>query len=164
MTKIALIDSNKAVDDILMADDLERYANEHPEQFKLWHALSDAPEGWKYDKKRLDEDMMREHLFAAAEGVATFVSDPLREQCAVGWLMGCVLTDVWSAGVDRPRCCSRTEEYGVQRWRDNVRLLIARETHVCPSCNRLFIDVHPAGIMSNADESATAAVEKDIHI
>jgi nitrate reductase (NAD(P)H) len=75
-TQVALLDSNKSVGDILMANELQKYADERPEQFKLWHTVSEAPDKWKYDSRQLDEDMMRQHLFPAEEGVATFVSSP----------------------------------------------------------------------------------------
>lgn len=67
-----------------MRDQLERYAEERKGQFKLWHTISanSKPEGWKYDAKRLDEGMMRQHLFPAESSVGAFVSVVLDSR---GW-------------------------------------------------------------------------------
>ena len=37
--------SNKSFEDILLREELGKYADEHPDRFKLWHVLSSEPEG-----------------------------------------------------------------------------------------------------------------------
>ncbi|KAI0340404.1 hypothetical protein BDW22DRAFT_1334308 [Trametopsis cervina] len=80
-TRISIIDCNKSFDDILLRDRLEKYADEHPDRFKLWHVLSKAPvkKGWKYGEGHLDEELMREHLYAPSddgEDVVTLLCGP----------------------------------------------------------------------------------------
>ncbi|KZV93843.1 molybdopterin binding oxidoreductase [Exidia glandulosa HHB12029] len=77
-TEISLIDSNKSPADILMHEELEQYAAEREGQFKLWHTIGkdSKPDGWKYDARHLDEDMMREHLFPVAADVGAFMCGP----------------------------------------------------------------------------------------
>jgi nitrate reductase (NAD(P)H) len=79
-TQVSIIDSNKTFSDILLHKELEKYAGEHGDQFKLWFALSKAPEegDWKYSVGRLDEQMMRDHFFLPDKDgkTATFLCGP----------------------------------------------------------------------------------------
>lgn len=79
-TQVSLIDSNKSLGDILLYKELQKYADEHKDQFKLWMTLSKAPEKeeWKYSVGHLDENMMREHFFMPKDGekVGTFLCGP----------------------------------------------------------------------------------------
>ncbi len=45
----APLSSNKSFEDILLRDELQKYADEHSGRFKLWHILSSEPadEGFK---------------------------------------------------------------------------------------------------------------------
>ncbi len=66
-TEMALIFANQTEDDILVRDELERIAKEHPKKFKLWYTLDRPPaSGWKYSTGFINEEMIREHLFPAA--------------------------------------------------------------------------------------------------
>lgn len=88
-TQISLINSNKTFDDVLLYDELERLHGREEERsaklrgglsdnpdhgdeegasrLKLWYTLTGDKEGvpkdWKYGTERLDEAMMRKHLF-----------------------------------------------------------------------------------------------------
>ncbi|KAI0675969.1 hypothetical protein C8Q78DRAFT_360877 [Trametes maxima] len=75
-TLVTLIDSNKTYDDIWMRDSLEKYSNEHPEQFKVWHVLTSPPKGWKYSHGRLNKALMEQHFWPFGAGVATFLCGP----------------------------------------------------------------------------------------
>lgn len=79
-TQLALIDSNKSYDDILLVDELQQYADDHSDHFKLWHTLSKKPgdREWKYSEGHLDQKMMEDHFYAPdSEGkVATFLCGP----------------------------------------------------------------------------------------
>ncbi|KAH9947338.1 hypothetical protein B0H21DRAFT_739121 [Amylocystis lapponica] len=83
-----MIDSNKTFDDILMYDELEKYANTEGKRFKLWHCLSKAPKDkeWKYTEGHLEKKIMEEHFYAAHDrNTATFLCGPpgLIEKAAV---------------------------------------------------------------------------------
>lgn len=79
-TQLSLIDSNKTYDDILLVNELEEYAQEHSDQFKLWHTLSKKPTDreWKYSEGHADLQMMKDHFFMPDSGgkVATFLCGP----------------------------------------------------------------------------------------
>ncbi|KAI0358306.1 hypothetical protein OH77DRAFT_1581746 [Trametes cingulata] len=76
-TLVSLIDCNKTYDDIWMRDVLQRYSEEHPMRFRLWHVLTNPPEGWKYSSGKLDRATMKRQLYPYGEGVAAFVCGPV---------------------------------------------------------------------------------------
>ena len=43
--------SNKSFEDILLREELQKYADEHPDRFKLWHVLSSEPGGKDFKVK-----------------------------------------------------------------------------------------------------------------
>jgi cytochrome-b5 reductase len=45
-TKIHLIYANVTYDDILLKEDLDRFAREYPDQFKLYYVLNQPPTEW----------------------------------------------------------------------------------------------------------------------
>ncbi|KAJ5233165.1 hypothetical protein N7468_006121 [Penicillium chermesinum] len=61
-TKLSLLYANKTEEDILLREEVDRYAQEHPNKFKVWYVLSSAPEGWEYGTGRIDKDMAKTHL------------------------------------------------------------------------------------------------------
>jgi len=78
-TKISMIDCNKSYEDILLKDEFDKYAKDFPDRFKIWHALSKAPEDkdWKYGQGHLNEQLMREHFYAPSGGaVVTLLCGP----------------------------------------------------------------------------------------
>ncbi|KAL1944973.1 hypothetical protein VTO73DRAFT_2593 [Trametes versicolor] len=87
-TLVSLIDSNKTYDDILMRDELQKYAEEHSDRFKIWHVISDPPKekiNVKFTEGRLNKDIMEEHFYPAADNVAAFLCGPpgLIEKAAI---------------------------------------------------------------------------------
>ncbi|KAI0746770.1 hypothetical protein C8Q80DRAFT_1105703 [Daedaleopsis nitida] len=77
-TKVSLLDSNKSLEDILLKDELQKYADEDPDRFKIWHVLSSEPEdkGFKCTVGHLDKGVMEEHFYLADKGVGTFLCGP----------------------------------------------------------------------------------------
>lgn len=64
-TQISLIDSNHSFGDILLYDELVKYAKDKPNQFKLWFVLSHKPDDqeWPYSEGHLDQKMMEDHFY-----------------------------------------------------------------------------------------------------
>lgn len=54
------LSSNKTFDDILLREDLQKYAEKRGDRFQLWHACGKAPNDkkWKYGEGKLDEELM----------------------------------------------------------------------------------------------------------
>ncbi|GJE93762.1 molybdopterin binding oxidoreductase [Phanerochaete sordida] len=87
-TRISMIDSNKTYADILLRDELAAYAERCPERFRLWHALSTAPEDvpdWPYAPGHLTTELMQRQFYPPGEGVVTLLCGPggLIEKAAV---------------------------------------------------------------------------------
>ncbi|KAJ5122569.1 hypothetical protein N7448_003703 [Penicillium atrosanguineum] len=61
-TKISLLYANKTEEDILLREELDRYAKEHPDKFKVWYVLGSAPEGWEYGTGHIDKEMAKNQL------------------------------------------------------------------------------------------------------
>ncbi|KAI0358058.1 hypothetical protein OH77DRAFT_1502602 [Trametes cingulata] len=78
-TVVSLIDSNKSYDDILMREELQRYAEEYSDRFKLCHVIGHAPKDkpdFKCSEGRLNQNFMEEHFYPAGDNVAAFLCGP----------------------------------------------------------------------------------------
>ena len=62
-TKLRLLFANQSEKDILVRKELEEVAEKHPDQFKLWYTLDTTPEGWKYSKGFVNDQMIQDNLF-----------------------------------------------------------------------------------------------------
>lgn len=74
-----MIDCNKTALDILLRKELEQYAAQYPDKFKLWFTIEHTPEGeeWKYAVGFINEQMMREHFYGVEGGrTGTFLCGP----------------------------------------------------------------------------------------
>jgi NAD(P)H-flavin reductase len=59
----------------LLRDELDAWARDYPDRFKCWYTVDKVPDGqgpWEYSVGFISEDMIREHLPAAA-GKDSFV-------------------------------------------------------------------------------------------
>ncbi|KAI6213865.1 NADH-cytochrome b5 reductase 3 isoform X1 [Aphelenchoides besseyi] len=62
-TKLSLLFANQSEEDILLRDELDRLAKNHPDRFKVWYTVDRAPaDGWKYSVGFISDTMIREHL------------------------------------------------------------------------------------------------------
>jgi cytochrome-b5 reductase len=61
-TELSLIFANQTEEDILLRQELEAIAAEHPDQFHLHYTLDRPREGWKYSKGFINDEMIKEHL------------------------------------------------------------------------------------------------------
>ncbi|KAJ2950492.1 hypothetical protein O0L34_g8736 [Tuta absoluta] len=75
-TQLSLLFANQTEDDILCRNELEKYAQEFPNQFKLWYTLDRPNEGWKYSKGFISDEMISAHMFAPAEDVLFLMCGP----------------------------------------------------------------------------------------
>jgi cytochrome-b5 reductase len=76
-TKISLIFANVTEGDILLKDELDKIAKEHPDHFKVTYVLDKAPENWKGPTGYVTKDVAKEHLPAAdQQDTIIFVCGP----------------------------------------------------------------------------------------
>uniref|UniRef100_A0A0A9WFH4 NADH-cytochrome b5 reductase n=1 Tax=Lygus hesperus TaxID=30085 RepID=A0A0A9WFH4_LYGHE len=62
-THLSLIFANQTEKDILLREELEKVAAEHPSQFKLWYTVDVPSKDWKYSVGFINAEMIQEHLF-----------------------------------------------------------------------------------------------------
>lgn len=75
-TQISLIYANQTPDDILVRDELEALAKQHPTRLKLWYTV-DRPGGdWAYSTGFMTAEMFTEHLFAPADDTLSLMCGP----------------------------------------------------------------------------------------
>lgn len=75
-TELALIFANQTEDDILLREELEKMAGERPQQFKLWYTIDKPKEGWTYSSGYINDEMMKEHLFAPSDDHIVLMCGP----------------------------------------------------------------------------------------
>ncbi|OEL19216.1 Cytochrome P450 724B1 [Dichanthelium oligosanthes] len=86
-TVIHLVYANRTEDDILLRDELDRWAAEYPDRLKVWYVISQArrpEEGWKYSVGVVTEAILREHVPEGGDDtLALACGPPLMIQFAV---------------------------------------------------------------------------------
>lgn len=75
-TKLALIFANQTENDILLRPELDSLAKDHPKQFKVWYTLDTTPEGWKFSKGFVNDEMIKEHLYPPSAETMTLMCGP----------------------------------------------------------------------------------------
>jgi nitrate reductase (NAD(P)H) len=64
-TEMHLVYANRTEDDILLRDELDRWAAEYPDRLKVWYVIDQVKrpeEGWKYSVGFVTEAVLREHV------------------------------------------------------------------------------------------------------
>jgi len=75
-TQMALIFANQTENDILLKDELDDLAEQHPKRFKLHYTLDKAPEGWKFSEGFVNADMIKDNLPGPSEDTVILMCGP----------------------------------------------------------------------------------------
>ncbi|XP_048511835.1 NADH-cytochrome b5 reductase 3 isoform X2 [Athalia rosae] len=75
-TQIALLFANQTEKDILLREELEEVAKNHPDQFKLWYTVDTSSEGWPYSTGHVNADMISSHLFPPSDDTLVLMCGP----------------------------------------------------------------------------------------
>ncbi|KAJ5615374.1 hypothetical protein N7537_000488 [Penicillium hordei] len=75
-TEVSLIYANRSESDILLREELERFARQYPKNFKLWYMLDSAPEGWTYGSGYVDQAVLAEQLPAPSPDTKVMLCGP----------------------------------------------------------------------------------------
>ncbi|OQE15028.1 hypothetical protein PENFLA_c034G06875 [Penicillium flavigenum] len=75
-TEVSLVYANRSEADILLREELERFARQYPKNFKLWYMLDSAPEGWTYGSGYVDQAVLAEQLPAASPDTKVMLCGP----------------------------------------------------------------------------------------
>ncbi|KAL6525163.1 Nitrate reductase [NADH] 1 [Orobanche minor] len=67
-TEMYVVYANRTEDDILLRDALDAWAEKYPDRVKVWYVVQECmKEGWRYSLGLVTENVLREHIPAAAE-------------------------------------------------------------------------------------------------
>ncbi|UCE65556.1 MAG: cytochrome-b5 reductase [Candidatus Zixiibacteriota bacterium] len=72
---IFLLFANKSVDDIILKDEFDKYADKY-DNFDRFYILDKGPEGWQMGEGRITKDLMNEKLFGPSDDTVIFVCGP----------------------------------------------------------------------------------------
>lgn len=75
-TELSLLFANQTEEDILLRSELEEIQKMHPEQFKIWYTVDRPKEDWKYSSGFINEEMIKEHLFAPSQDSIVLMCGP----------------------------------------------------------------------------------------
>lgn len=75
-TEISLVYANRSEGDILLREELERFARQYPKNFKLWYMLDTAPEDWQYGTGYVDQSVLGERLPGPSEETKIMLCGP----------------------------------------------------------------------------------------
>ena len=75
-TRISLIYANITTDDILLREDLESLAKNHPEKFRLYLVVEKKVEGWTGGVGYISEAMIREFCPPPANDIKILICGP----------------------------------------------------------------------------------------
>ncbi|KAM7267817.1 hypothetical protein ACFE04_009983 [Oxalis oulophora] len=76
-TKLHLIYGNTTEEDILLKDELDGYASNFPNRFKIYYVLSQPPETWNGGVGRISKEMIQSYLPAPASDIQILRCGPL---------------------------------------------------------------------------------------
>ncbi|OWM90190.1 hypothetical protein CDL15_Pgr006511 [Punica granatum] len=76
-TVMYLVYANRTEGDILLREELDRWAEEHGERLKVWYVVQQAPnEDWKYSVGFITESILREHVPEGSKEVLALACGP----------------------------------------------------------------------------------------
>ena len=75
-TQVSLLYANNTEEDILLRDELDAFAKECPQKFKVYYVLGKAPENWKGGVGFVTPDMIKEHGFPVSKDVKALLCGP----------------------------------------------------------------------------------------
>lgn len=72
---VSLLFANKTVDDIILKDELDLYADQY-DNFRRYYVINKAPDGWEMGTGRIDSELMKEKLPEPSDDTVIFVCGP----------------------------------------------------------------------------------------
>ncbi|CAK9825142.1 NADH-cytochrome b5 reductase 2 [Anthophora retusa] len=75
-TQISLLFANQTEKDILLRDELDDIAKNHPDKFKLWYTLDTSSDNWSYSTGHINADMIKDHMFPPSPDTIVLMCGP----------------------------------------------------------------------------------------
>lgn len=74
-TELSLLYANQSPDDILLREELDTLAADHP-NFNIWYTVDRADDGWQFSTGFVCEELLRERLFPSAPDTVCVMCGP----------------------------------------------------------------------------------------
>lgn len=75
-TQASLLFANQTEKDILLRDELDDIAKNHPNKLKLWYTLDSSGENWPYSTGHINADMIKDHMFPPSSDTLVLMCGP----------------------------------------------------------------------------------------
>ncbi|KAK4247466.1 hypothetical protein C7999DRAFT_41235 [Corynascus novoguineensis] len=75
-TEVSLVYANRSEADVLLRDELETLAAQHPAKLRIWYLLETAPEAWGYGVGRITSQVLQERMPHPGEGSKVMLCGP----------------------------------------------------------------------------------------
>jgi cytochrome-b5 reductase len=75
-TEISLVYANRTEEDILLREELEKFARRYPKNLKIWYMLDQPSPKWKYGKGYVTSQVMAEKLPAPSADTRIMLCGP----------------------------------------------------------------------------------------
>ncbi|CEI62105.1 hypothetical protein FVEN_g3138 [Fusarium venenatum] len=75
-TEISLIYANRTEQDILLREELDKFARRYPKNFKVYYILDEPPSGWEYGLGYVTQELMKEKMPAPSMDSKVFLCGP----------------------------------------------------------------------------------------
>lgn len=74
--KLAMIFANQSENDILLRNELDELAAEHPDNFKVWYTVDTASDTWTFSTGFVNADIIRDHLYPPSNKTVVLMCGP----------------------------------------------------------------------------------------
>ncbi|XP_014211055.1 NADH-cytochrome b5 reductase 2 isoform X2 [Copidosoma floridanum] len=75
-TQVSLLYANQTEKDILLREELDEVAKNHPDQVKVWYTVDTGSEGWKYSTGFVNDQMIAEHMLPPSPDTIVLMCGP----------------------------------------------------------------------------------------
>ena len=75
-TQVSLLFANQTEKDILLRDELDGIAKNHPEKLKVWYTLDTSGENWPYSTGHINAEMIEKHMFPPSSDTIVLMCGP----------------------------------------------------------------------------------------
>ncbi|XP_017883286.1 NADH-cytochrome b5 reductase 3 [Ceratina calcarata] len=75
-TQASLLFANQTEKDILLRDELDDIAKNHPNKLKLWYTVDSSSENWPYSTGHINADMIKDHMFPPSPDTLVLMCGP----------------------------------------------------------------------------------------
>ncbi|XP_032691469.1 NADH-cytochrome b5 reductase 2 isoform X2 [Odontomachus brunneus] len=75
-TQTSLLFANQTEKDILLRNELDGIAKDHPDKLKVWYTVDTSSDGWPYSTGFINADMIKNHMFPPSPDTIVLMCGP----------------------------------------------------------------------------------------